>query len=140
MKVFVTWQDKIRVFDIDYDIGDVVKVTNYGDRWSNQGHVFQCTTFPIKGVPFDDQNEVVKTPYDYLNDTWKDVTWKIADIGYYVREGNTLDKLGRRTLVIRLRDRFWHELLLVYDESDNDHAMKIVRKSKKELKEYRIDL
>ena len=96
-----------------------------------------CAT---RGVPFDDQNEVVKTPYEYLNDTWKDVTWKITDIGYYVREGNTLDKLGRRTLVIRLRDRFWHELLLVYDDLDIDHAMKIVRKSKKELKEYRIDL
>jgi hypothetical protein len=140
MKVIVTWEDKTRVFDIDYNIGDVVKVTNYGDRWSNQDRVFQCTTFPIKGVPFDEENEIVKTSYDDLNETCKNLEWKIVDIGYYVRQGNTSDKLQRHTLVIRLRDRFWHELLMVYDNLDIDHAMKIVRKSKKEIDEYVINI
>ena len=138
MKVVV--EDKLnhRDFDIEYTIGDIVKVTEYGDRWAAQEKVFSGTVFPIANVPFNGKHEVSETSYLECNEVFHDLEWKITDIGYFV--GNSNDKLSERRLVIRLIDRFKREMLMVYDSIDYDHSLKVVRKSKKEIEEYTINI
>ena len=139
MKVIVTWEDKTRVFDIDYNIGDVVKVTNYGDRYADQAIVFSRSIFPIKDKPFNPNNEVLKTCYLTCNERYYDLEWKIIDIGYVVPEHNS-NKLSKNSLVIRLIDRRFREMLFVYDPIDINHGMKVLRKAKKEVDEYVINI
>lgn len=91
-------------------------------------------------MPFDAENEIIKTDYEILNVRYSNLAWKIVDIGYYVMEGNTDDKLLKSTLVIRLRDRERHEMLFVYDSYDSTHDMVVIRKAKKQLEEYIINL
>lgn len=140
MKIIVKWKNQTRTFNIEYNVGDIVKIVDYGSRWADQKRIFLSTTFPIRGVPFDGENEIIKTDYKILNDRYSNLAWKIVDIGYYVREGNTDDKLLKTTLVIRLRDRERHEMLFVYDSYDSTHDMVVIRKAKKQLEEYIINL
>lgn len=140
MKVIVKWKNQTRTFNIEYNVGDIVKIVDYGSRWANQQLIFPNTTFPIRGVPFDAENEIIKTDYKRLNIRCSNLAWKIVDIGYYVREGNTNDKLVKSALVIRLRDRERHEMLFVYDSYDSTHDMVVIRKAKKQLEEYIINL
>ena len=140
MRVIVKWKNQTRTFNIEYNVGDIVKIVDYGSRWADQKRVFLNTTFPIRGVPFDGENEIIKTDYEILNVRCSNLAWKIVDIGYYVREGNTNDKLFKNTLVIRLRDRERHEMLFVYSCLENFHDMVVIRKAKKQLEEYIINL
>ena len=140
MKVIVKWKNQTRIFNIEYNVGDVVKIVDYGSRWACQERVFLNTTFPIRGVPFDAENEIIKTDYSILNVRCSNLAWKIVDIGYYVKQDNTDDKLLKNTLVIRLRDRERHEMLFVYDSYDSTHDIVVIRKAKKQLEEYIINL
>ena len=140
MKVIVKWKNHTRTFNIEYNVGDIVKIVDYGSRWASQKKIFLNTTFPIRGVPFDAENEIIETDYATLNVKYSNLAWKIVDIGYYVMEGNTDDKLLKSTLVIRLRDRERHEMLFVYDSYDSTHDMVVIRKAKKQLEEYIINL
>lgn len=88
MKVIVKWKNHTRIFNIEYNVGDIVKIVDYGSRWADQKRIFLSTTFPIRGVPFDAENEIIKTDYATLNVRYSNLAWKIVDIGYYVREGN----------------------------------------------------
>ena len=61
MRVIVKWKNQTRTFNIEYNVGDIVKIVDYGSRWADQKRVFLNTTFPIRGVPFDGANEIIKT-------------------------------------------------------------------------------
>ena len=145
MKVIVKWENspsqinKIREFDIEYSIGDIIQVTNYGDRYADQAIVFSRSIFPIKDKPFNPNNEVLKTYYLRCNERYHDLEWKIIDIGYVVPEYNP-NKLSKNSLVIRIIDRRFREMLFVYDPRDVNHGMKVLRKSKKEVGEYVINI
>lgn len=145
MKVIVKWENspsqlnKIKEFDIEYSIGDIIQVTNYGDRYGDQAIVFSRAIFPIKDKSFNSNNEVLKTYYLTCNKIYHNLEWKIIDIGYVVSE-NIHDKLSKNFLVIRLIDRSFREMLFVYDSRDVNHGMKVLRKSKKEVDEYVINI
>lgn len=145
MKVIVKWENSPwestnkREFDIEYSIGDIIQVTNYGDRYADQANVFCRSIFPIKDKPFNHNNEVLKTSYLTCNERYHDLEWKIIDIGYVVPE-YVPNKLSKNSLVIRLIDRRFREMLFVYDIRDHNHGMKILRKSKKEADEYIINI
>lgn len=145
MKVIVKWENSPfksigeREFYIEYSIGDIIQVTNYGDRYADQAIVFPKTIFPIKNKPFNPNNEVLKTYYTTCNEIYRNLEWKIIDIGYVVSE-NIPNKLSKNSLVIRLIDRRFREMLFVYDPRDINHGMKVLRKSKKEDDEYVINI
>ena len=145
MKVIVKWENspwdanKIKEFDIEYSIGDIIQVTNYGDRYADQAIVFSRSIFPMKDKPFNPNNEVLKTYYIKCNEIYHNLEWKIIDIGYILPEYN-INKLSKNSLVIRLIDRRFREMLFVYDLRDVNHGMKVLRKSKKEADEYIINI
>ena len=140
MQIVVQWKKNYKTFNIEYNIGDVVKVTDYGHRWAFQETVSKSTTYVKEGIPFDARNEMVKLPYDVLNEEYNDLPWKIVNVGYYIDKGNLIDKLRRTTLVIRLRDRQFHEILMCYNSISYYNGMKVIRKAKKPSEEYIINL
>lgn len=139
-KVIVKWKNRQREFAIDYNIGDVVKITNYGTRWASQEYTFNNTTFIChNGIPFNLEDEYLKMPYFILNACILDLEWKIIDIGY-MSIPRTADRLLRNRLVIRLRDRQYHNMLFVYNPFNMNHHMKVVRTTKRYVEEYVINL
>jgi hypothetical protein len=140
MQIVVQWKKNYKTFNIEYNIGDVVKVTDYGHRWAFQETVSKSTTYVKEGIPFDARNEMVKLPYDVLNEEYNDLPWKIVNVGYYIDKGNLIDKLRRTTLVIRLRDSQFHEILMCYNSISYYNGMKVIRKIKKPSEEYIINL
>ena len=140
VKVIVKWKNKQKEFAIDYNIGDVVKITNYGTRWASQEYTFNNTTFICHNdIPFNLEDEYLKMPYFTLNKWIRDLEWKIIDIGYMSIQG-ALDRLLKQTLVIRLRDRQYHNMLLVYNPFHMNHDMEVVRTTKRYVEEYVINL
>lgn len=123
-------------FNIEYSVGDIVKVEQYGDRWADQDRVFENAVFPIKDVPFNAKNEILTTPYDICDEKYKNLEWKVVDVGYFFTEGKWI----KETLIIRLRDRLNHEMLFVYDRRDMEHGLKILRKAKNTVNEYNINV
>lgn len=123
-------------FNIEYSIGDVVKVEKYGLRWAEQDWVFKNAVFPIKDVPFDSENDILTTPYDICNERYKNLEWKVVDVGYLFTEND----YAKSTLIIRLRDRLNHEMLFVYNRMDKEHGLKILRKAKNTVNEYNINI
>ena len=140
MKVIVKWKGRQKEFVIFYNIGDVVIITNYGARWASQGYTFNNTTFTCHNdIPFNLDDEYLKLSYFTLNELIPDLEWKIIDIGYFVNQ-EVVDKLFKETLVIRLRDRQYHNMLLLYNPIERDGDMKVVRKVKSHVEEYVINL
>jgi hypothetical protein len=79
-------------------------------------------------------------PYLTLNERIPDLEWKIIDIGYMSMLGTVGDKLSRHRLVIRLRDRQYHNMLFVYNPFERYHDMEVIRKTKSYVEKYVINL
>ena len=73
---------------------------------------------------------------DICDEKYKNLEWKVVDVGYFFTEGNW----RKETLIIRLRDRLNHEMLFVYDRRDVEHGLKILRKAKNTVNEYNINV
>ena len=135
VKVIVKWKDRQREFAIDYNVGDVVKITNYGSRCASQRYTLNSTIFICHNdIPFNLEDEYLKMPYYRI----PDLEWKIIDIGYTVPIAS--DKLFRQTLVIKLRDRQYHNMLFVYNPFEKNHNMKVVRTTRSYVEEYIINI
>jgi hypothetical protein len=77
-------------------------------------------------------------PYFTLNKWIPDLEWKIIDIGYM--SPNVEDKLIKQTLVIRFRDRQYHNMLFVYNPFERNNDMEVIRKTKSYVEKYVINL
>lgn len=140
MQIVVQWKKNYKTFNIEYNIGDVVKVTDYGHKCALQEIVSKSTTYVKEDMQFNARNEMAKLPYEVLNEQYNDLPWKIVNVGYYVEKDNHINKLRNNTLVIRLRNRQFHEILMVYNSISYYNGMKVIRKAKKQSEEYIINL
>ena len=105
---------------MEYSIGDIVKVIDYGSRVCNQEHVIKVfgKLFHLTSdLPFNIDNEINKTDYRICDKKYANMEWKIIDCA-----------ITSFNVILRLRTRTKYDMLLIYDT----HAsLQIVRKSKK---------
>lgn len=137
MIVTVNKKGESKTYDVIFSIGDVVKVTNYGGRYANQQFTGSSSSFVHDGKKLYLDHEISTTDYELCNVMFSDIEWKIIDVGYYV--GNYFP---RREIMLLLRNREKKDMLFVYDprEPDEEHDLKVVRKSKKEIENYTVNI
>lgn len=143
MRIIINLEDNVKTpmgLNIPYSIGDIVVVTNYGSRAADQLGVFRKTVFPSKNVPFCYDKPVMKTDYKICNTIFKDLQWKIIDIGVFKRitEGVTIDRILRfpsNYFAVRLRNRNKGEILLCGFD-----GLKLIRNGKRRCDYYVINI
>lgn len=119
----------IDVIDVDYSIGDIVKITDYGSRAAEQNRTCDKVQFPLtNSMPLNIDNDIVHSTYHKCNEIYSGMEWKIIDIGYH----------NSHTLLFRLRNRGKDDLIFIYDCHDKTHDLKRVRKAKKDVVEHTI--
>lgn len=143
MRIIINPEDDAEMpmkLNVPYSIGDIVVVTNYGSRAADQSGVFKRTVLPSKNVPFCCDKHVMKTDYTVCNTIFKDLQWKIIDIGVFKRitGGITIDRILRFPsdyFVVRLRNRNKGEILVCgYD------GLELIRKGKKQYNYHVINI
>ena len=143
MRIIINPEDDAEIpmkLNVPYSIGDIVVVTNYGSRAADQSGVFKRIVLPSKNVPFCCDKHVMKTDYTVCNTIFKDLQWKIIDIGVFKRitEGITIDRILKfpsQYFVVRLRNRNKGEILVCgYD------GLELIRKGKKQYNYYLINI
>ena len=143
MRIIINLEDNAKMpmeLNIPYSIGDVVVVTNYGSRAADQLGVFKKAVLPSKNVPFCCDKYVMITDYKSCNTIFKDLQWKIIDIGVFKRitEGIPIDRILRcpsNYFVVRLRNRNKGEILVCgYDR------LELIRKGKKQYNYHVINI
>lgn len=115
---------KSKTIELPFSIGDIVRVYDYGNRYTYQREVFNGTTFTITSKDFNHPNEISETPYFKCNEIYATHEWKIIDVGIF----NSSYKL-----VLRLKDREFREMLFTYYISDNEHGFYTIRHAKKQV-------
>jgi len=121
--------EPIRYIDVDYSIGDIVKIIDYGSRAAQQNIICNKVQFPLtNSMPLNIDNEIVHSTYHKCNEIYSGMEWKIIDIGL----------CNFHALLFRLRNRRKDDLIFVYDCHDKTHDLKRVRKAKKDVVEHTI--
>ena len=134
MNVFVTKDGCTTLHNVDFSIGDIVKITNYGSRAANQASCARDALFPTGGTVNLDE-VIVRTEYRKCNELYHSIWWKIVDVGFL--KSNTPRSNG--SVVLRLMNRTKGELIFIYDPRDSKHDIALVRKSKKQIDNYSIN-
>ncbi len=120
---------------LEFSIGDIVKITDYGCRFANQVSVSKDIVFPLGGEIYLDE-QIIHTQYKKCNEVYGSMEWKIIDVGYF---SNTIIT-KQRSFGIRLRNRKKGELLFAYDPSEKEHGLSLVRKAKKQVGTYYVNI
>lgn len=115
---------KGKTIELPFSIGDIVRVYDYGNRYSYQREVFNDTTFTITSKDFNHPNKISETPYSLCNEIYVTHQWKIIDVGVF----NSSCKL-----VLRLKDREFREMLFTYNIFDGEHGFYTIRRAKKQV-------
>jgi hypothetical protein len=107
---------------MEYTIGDIVKVIDYGSRVANQEFVFinNKSRFGLTSeTPLNIDDIINVTPFKICNSKYANVEWKIVD-----------STIVYGQILLRLRNRNKGEMLFIYDKRDAN--LRLVRKARKE--------
>lgn len=119
-------------YNIPFSIGDIVRVVSYGNRFCAQQKCYESTSFydgkSLNLAKFDCIN------YDVCDGIYHDLQWIVSDIG--VME----DMSYTRFLVVKITTRNKEELLIQYKTDEPTRCLEVVRKGKKQINEYIINL
>lgn len=120
---------------LEFSIGDIVKITDYGCRIAIQVSASKDVVFPLGEETYLDE-EIVHSDYHRCNELYGSMEWKIADVGCFKQ---TIVSKPHR-LILKLRNRKKGELLFVYDPSEREHGLSLVRKTKKQVGTYYVNI
>jgi hypothetical protein len=109
---------------LQFSIGDIVRVYEYGNRFACQRKVFDGTKFTITSKDFNHPNKISETPYMKCNEIYAAHEWKIIDVGIF-------DSTCK--LVLRLKDREFCEMLFTYDTFEKYHGFYTIRRAKNQV-------
>ena len=135
MIVTVNKRGETATYDLPFSIGDIVRVTEYGDRFADQKCTAKHSTFAQKGLTVNFEHEINKTSYLTCNSKFSSVEWRVVDVGYYLT-----DSFPRREVVVLLRTRDKLDMFLVFSNYDRKHGLEIIRKAKKQIENYTINI
>jgi len=109
MDICVTKKEENKVLRMEFSIGDIVKVKDYGTRFVDQEYVSRNFVFPKK-IDFNLDKKVSSTDYNTCNNWYDNMEWIIVDVGLpyisYASSASIYD------IGIRLRNRYKGELLI----------------------------
>jgi len=134
MNVFVTKDGCTTLHNVDFSIGDVVRITDYGSRAANQASCARDTLFPT-GRTVNLDEVIVNTEYHKCNELYHSMWWKIVDVGCFKSDIPT----NNSRVILRLMNRTKGELIFIYDPRETKHDIALVRKSKKQIDTYDIN-
>lgn len=135
MIVTVNKRGETATYDLPFSIGDIVRVTDYGDRFADQKYTAEHSTFTQKGLTVNFEHEINKTNYLICNNKFSSVEWRVVDVGYLLN-----DCFPRREVAVLLRTREKLDMFLVFSNYDRKHGIEIVRKAKKQIENYTINI
>ena len=129
MKVIVKQKEHIlKEAELPFSIGDIITLNTYGIRYWNQDGINRECSF-YNGAELN-KWEKDCVPYEMCDKNYKDLQWKIEDVGIV---GNDY---SYDLYCVKLINRDKKELLIQYRQYSFN--LKIVRKNKKQYKEYII--
>jgi hypothetical protein len=102
---------------MEYSIGDIVKVNDYGKRAANQVGISKAVKHKLT-LPLNLDNKFTNTSYTICNQLYVNQEWKIIDI----------IKTRHSTIILRLRTRNKEDMFIIADH--NSTYLRLVRKSK----------
>ena len=135
MNVTVVKENEFETYDLPYSIGDIVRVTEFGDRFAEQKYTAEHSTFTQKGLTVNFEHEINKTNYLICNNKFSSVEWRVVDVGYLLN-----DCFPRREVAVLLRTREKLDMFFVFSNYDRKHGLEIVRKAKKQIENYTINI
>jgi hypothetical protein len=135
MNVTVVKENEFETYDLPYSIGDIVRVVDYGDRFADQEHTYSRSTFAQKGFKLNLRHEISETMYLECDKKYSSVEWRVVDVGYFLG-----DTFPRRDVMVLLRTREKLDMLFVFSNLDREHGLEIVRKAKKQIENYTINI
>lgn len=135
MIVTVNKGGETATYVLPFSIGDIVRVTDYGDRFADQEYTAEHSTFTQKGLTVNFKHEISRTNYLICNNKFSSVEWRVVDVGYLLN-----DCFPRREVVVLLRTREKLDMFFVFTNHDREHGLKIIRKAKKQIKNYTINI
>jgi hypothetical protein len=132
MNICVTKKEENKVLRVEFSIGDIVKVKDYGTRFVDQEYVSRNFVFPKK-IDFNLDKKVSSTDYLTCNNSYDNMEWIIVDVGLphisYASNASVYD------IGIRLRNKYKGELLI-----KSVDGLSLVRKGKKQIETYDINM
>lgn len=135
MIVTVNKRGETATYDLPFSIGDIVRVTKYGDRYADQKYTAEHSTFTQKGLTVNFEHEINKTSYLTCNNKFSSVEWRVVDVGYLLT-----DTFPRREVAVLLRTREKLDMFFVFTNYDEEHGLEIIRKAKKQMENYTINI
>ena len=135
MIVTVNKRGETATYDLPFSIGDIVRVTDYGDRFADQKYTAEHSTFTQKGLTVNFEHEISKTNYLACDKKFSSVEWKVVDIGYLLA-----GTFPRREVAVLLRTREKLDMFFVFSNDDIEHGLEIIRKAKKQIENYTINI
>jgi hypothetical protein len=135
MIVTVNKKGETATYDLPFSIGDIVRVTEFGDRFAEQKYTAEHSTFTQKGLTVNFEHEINKTNYQICNNKFSSVEWRVVDVGYLLN-----DFFPRREVAVLLRTREKLDMFFVFSNYDRKHGLEIVRKAKKQIENYTINI
>jgi hypothetical protein len=135
MIVTVNKREETATYDLPFSIGDIVRVTEFGDRFAEQKYTAEHSTFTQKGLTVNFEHEINKTNYQICNNKFSSVEWRVVDVGYLLN-----DFFPRREVAVLLRTREKLDMFFVFSNYDRKHGLEIVRKAKKQIENYTINI
>jgi hypothetical protein len=135
MIVTVNKKGETATYDLPFSIGDIVRVTEFGDRFAEQKYTAEHSTFTQKGLTVNFEHEINKTNYQICNNKFSSVEWRVVDVGYLLN-----DCFPRREVAVLLRTREKLDMFFVFSNYDRKHGLEIVRKAKKQIENYTINI
>jgi hypothetical protein len=135
MIVTVNKKGETATYDLPFSIGDIVRVTEFGDRFAEQKYTAEHSTFTQKGLTVNFEHEINKTNYQICTNKFSSVEWRVVDVGYLLN-----DFFPRREVAVLLRTREKLDMFFVFSNYDRKHGLEIVRKAKKQIENYTINI
>ena len=135
MIVTVNKKGETATYDLPFSIGDIVRVTDYGDRFADQKYTAEHSTFTQKGLTVNFEHEISKTNYLECDKKFSSVEWRVVDVGYLLT-----DSFPRREVAVLLRTREKLDMFFVFSNDDIEHGLEIIRKAKKQIENYTINI
>ena len=135
MIVTVYKRGETATYDLPFSIGDIVRVTDYGDRFADQKYTAEHSTFTQKGLTVNFEHEISKTNYLTCDEKFSSVEWRVVDVGYILT-----DSFPRREVAVLLRTREKLDMFFVFSNDDIEHGLEIIRKAKKQIENYTINI
>ncbi len=121
----------IKKYELPFSINDIVTVVTYGNMYVSQDKAYYCST--LRHSTKLNKWSYELTDYSMCDEWFNGLQWKVTDVGVF-------NESSVNKFVIRLINRDKEELLMQFDILHPDECLKIVRKGKKQYKEYIINL